>query len=169
MADPQPKEQETMIKRSHKLLVTSAAVLGVFLGAGAIAVPATASTRPATALPAVGTNIDQAFEGETNCNVGRWHYCLWYSQNTNGAIWGTNQQRFGTIIATYPDGGAPGAGKPVRNDAASMADNTSNCNVTTWVDRNYMGDFNWLEPMWWGNLTSSLRNNEASISYNNCS
>ena len=156
-----------MIKRSHKLLVTATAVAGTFLGTGIMAAPAMGTTHPAVGLPATSTNIDQGYEGETNCSVGRWHYCLWYSQNTNGAVWGTNQQRFGTIIATYPDGNPAGGGKPVRNDAASMADNTSNCNVTTWVDPNYTGAFNWLEPYWWGNLTSNLRNNEASISYNN--
>jgi hypothetical protein len=123
---------------------------------------------PATAQPAAtGTNIDQAFEGESGCSAGGWHYCLFYGQNISEAMWGTNQQNFGTIIATFPNNGT-GAGKSVRNDAASMADNTGNCNVTTWVDPNFTGNFNWLEPMFWGNLTSGLRNNEASISYNNC-
>ena len=158
-----------MMKRRQGLLVTSAAVLGTFFGAGAITAPAMASTHPATtARPDTSTNIDKAFEGESGCSSGSWAYCLWYGQNIGGAMWGTTQQRFGTIIATFPNNGA-GAGKPVRNDAASMADNTSDCNVTTWVDPNYTGAFNWLEPGWWGNLTSNLRNNEASISYNSCS
>jgi|ERR1022692_206074 Peptidase inhibitor family I36 len=160
-----------MLRRRQKLVVTSAAVLGTFLGTVTMTAPAMASTHPATARPAAtGTNIDLGFEGETGCDaaIHRWHYCLWYSQNLGGAMWGTNQQTFGTIIATYPSNGT-GAGKPVRNDAASMADNTPNCNVTTWVDTNYTGDFNWLKPMFWGNLTSTLHNNEASISYNNCS
>jgi len=158
-----------MIKRRQRLLVTSAAVLGTFLGAGAMTAPAMASTHPATnAQAATGTNIDKAYEGESGCSSGRWHYCLWYGQNIGEAMWGTNQQTFGTITATFPNNGT-GAGQPVRNDAASMADNTGNCNVTTWVYPNYTGAFNWLEPMYWGNLTSGLRNNEASISYNNCS
>lgn len=132
-------------------------------------VPAMASTHPGTtAQAATGTNIDKGFEGETGCGAARWHYCLFYSPNVATAMWGTNQQNFGTITATFPNNGT-GAGQPVRNNAASMADNTGNCNVTTWVYPNYTGDFNWLEPMWWGNLTSTLRNNEASISYNNCS
>jgi hypothetical protein len=159
-----------MIKRRQRLLVTSAAVLGTFLGAGAIGTPAMAGTHSATsAQRATGTLIDQGFEGETNCGISGWHYCLFYSPNTNGAWWGTNQQNVGTITATFPNDHNPGAGQPVRNNAASMADNTGNCNVTTWVYPNYTGDFNWLKPMWWGNLTSTLRNNEASISYNNCS
>lgn len=159
-----------MIKRRQRLLVTSAAVLGTFLGAGAGTAPAMASTHPATARPAAtGTNIDQGFEGETSCGVSGWRYCLFYSPNLTGAWWGSTQQRFGTITATYPFDHNPGGGQPVRNNAASMADNTSNCNVTTWVYPNYTGSFNWLKPMWAGNLTSGLRNNEASISYNNCS
>jgi hypothetical protein len=158
-----------MTKRHPRLLVTSVAVLGTFLGAGAMAAPAMASTHPAAVRPAAtGTNISYGFEGETGCGAGRWHYCLFYGTNVGEAMWGTNQQTFSTITATYPHNGT-GGGKPVRNDAASMADNTSTCNVTTWVYPNYTGDFNWLKPMYWGNLTSTLRNNEASISYNNCS
>jgi hypothetical protein len=158
-----------MIKRRQRLLVTSVAVLGTFLGAAAMTVPAMASTHPAaTAQPAASTNIDKGFEGETGCSSGRWAYCLWYAQNVGGAMWGTNQQNTGTITATFPNNGS-GAGDPVRNDAASMADNTPDCNVTTWVYPNYTGAFNWLEPMYWGNLTSNLHNNEASISYNSCS
>jgi hypothetical protein len=159
------------MKRRQRLLVTWAAVLGALFGAGALTAPAMASTHPATAAAAAtSTNIDQGFEGETSCAAQRWHYCLFYSQNTYGAWWGTNQRTFGTITATYPTNlPNPGAGQPVRNNAASMADNTENCNVTTWVYPNYTGAFNWLKPMYWGNLTSNLRNNEASISYNNCS
>jgi hypothetical protein len=158
-----------MIKRRQRILVTSAAVLGTFLGAGAIATPAMAGTHTAASTQrATGTLIDQAFEGESGCSAARWHYCLFYSPNISAAMWGTNQQNVGTITATFPNNGT-GAGQPVRNNAASMADNTSNCNVTTWVYPNYTGDFNWLKPMWWGNLTTTLRNNEASISYNNCS
>jgi hypothetical protein len=153
-------------------LVTSAAGLGTFLGAGVMTASAMASTNPATAArPDTSTNIDKGYEGESACAIAGWKYCLFYLQNFNGAVWGTNQKTIGTITGTfsdeYPD--VAGAGDPVRNDAASMADNTDNCNVTTWVYPNYTGAFNWLEPMWDGNLTSSLRNNEASISYNNCS
>jgi hypothetical protein len=134
-----------------------------------MAAPALASTHPAAAArPAASTNIDKGFEGESGCSAGRWHYCLWYGQNIGEAMWGTNQQNVGTITARFFNDGT-GAGQAVRNNAASMADNTNNCNVTTWVYPNYTGAFNWLEPMWWGNLTSNLRNNEASISYNNCS
>src|ERR1035437_2008222 len=123
-----------MIKRHQRLLVTSAAVLGTFLGAGAMTAPAMASTHPAVASThttnapaATGTNIDKAFEGESGSSAGRWYYCLFYQQN------------FGTIIVTFPNNRS-GAGNPVRHDAASMADNTGNCNVTTWVYPNFTGD-----------------------------
>jgi hypothetical protein len=158
-----------MMKRRQRLLVISTAVLGTFLGAAAMTAPAIASTHTATAVrPATSTNIDKGFEGETGCSAGRWHYCLFFGQNVAEAMWGTNQQNTGTITATFPNNGT-GAGQAVRNNAASMADNIGNCNVTTWVFPNFTGAFNWLDPMWWGNLTSNLRNNEASISYNNCS
>ena len=153
----------------QRLLVTSAAVLATVFGAGAMAAPAMASTHPATARPAyTGTNISYEYEGNSGCANANWKYCLYYQQNLGGAYWGTNQQTFKTIIATYPDDGLAGQGKPVRNDAASMANNTPNCHVTTWVYPNYVGDFNWLLPTYWGNLTSTLHNNEASISYNTC-
>jgi hypothetical protein len=69
----------------------------------------------------------------------------------------------------------PGYGQAVRNNAASMENGTPNCNVTTWVYPNYVGDFNWLSPGEGGNLSPNandpqqLRNNEASIDLNTCS
>lgn len=156
--------------RRQRLLVTSAAVLGTFFGAVAMTAPAMADTHPATAkAPAyTGTNISSGLINNTSCRAHGWEYCLYYSPNLGGAYWGTNQRTFGTITATFPNNGT-GGGKPVRNDAGSMANNTGFCNVTTWVSPNYVGDFNWLFPTYWGNLTSTLHNNEASISYNNCS
>jgi hypothetical protein len=159
-----------MLRRRQKLVVTSAAVLATVFGAGAMAAPAMASTHPGTVRPAsgTGTNISTLGMNGNSCHNAGWKYCLYYQQNLGGAYWGTKQQTFGTIIATYPDDGLAGQGKPVRNDAASMVNNTPDCNVTTWVDPNYTGDFNWLWPTFWGNLTSTLHNNEASISYNTC-
>lgn len=157
----------------RRLLVTSAAVLAAVFGAGAMTAPALAGTHPAPARPAAsgtnatGTNISYGPVGNSSCRAHGWEYCLYYQQNQGGAYWGTNQRTFGTITATFPNNGA-GHGQPVRNNAASMVDNTQTCNVTTWVYPNYVGDFNWLWPTFWGNLTPTLHNNEASISYNNC-
>jgi hypothetical protein len=157
-----------MMELRQRLLVTSAAVLATGFGAGAMAAPAMAGTHPAPARPAyTGTNISYGPVGNSGCRDSGWAYCLYYHQNLGGAYWGTNQQTFGTITAKFPNNGA-GQGQPVRNNAASMADDTQTCNVTTWVYPNYVGDFNWLFPLFWGNLTPTLRNNEASISYNNC-
>jgi hypothetical protein len=153
--------------------VTSVAVLGTFLGAGAMTVPAMAGTHPAaTAQPETSTNIDTVYHNENNgnnaCNNSLWYYCLWYSQNYTGAEWGSKVSSYSTITATFPDNGT-GEGRPVRNDAASMGDATESCNVTTWYSPGFVGAFNWLEPGWTGNLTANLHNNEASISYNSCS
>jgi hypothetical protein len=160
-----------MMMRRQRLLVTSAAVLGTFFGAVAMTAPAMAGTHPATAKApaATGTNIGVFGPDNGRCRTHSptWDYCLYYQQNQGGAYWGSTQQTFRTIIASYPYNGT-GGGKPVRNDAASMMDNTQTCNVTTWVSPGYVGDYNWLFPTFWGNLTPTLHNNEASISYNNC-
>ncbi len=116
------------------------------------------------------TNIDQWTPGNTCSNAG-FQFCLWYAQGqgTGGAGWG-GRGSVGTISGTFTIGGSSqaGYGQAVRNNAASMTNVTSNCNVTVWVSPNYTGDFNWLHPDKAGNLTSNLRNNEASISANNC-
>jgi hypothetical protein len=168
-----------MIKRRQRLLVTSAAVLGTFLGAGAMTAPAMASTHPTvasthpatTAQPATSTNIDSVYYNGDNgtfaCKDNAWYYCLWYGPNYTGAEWGSQVSSYKTITATFPDNGT-GEGQPVRNNAASMGDATAGCNVTTWFSPGFVGPFNWLEPGWAGNLTANLRDNEASISYNHC-
>jgi hypothetical protein len=142
LTDLQPKGTENLIKRRQGLLVISVAVLGTFLGAGAMTAPAMASTHPAvasmrtTAAPAAtGTNIDSVYHNGDNgtfaCGDHPWYYCLWYSPNYTGAEWGSQVSSYKTIIATFPDNGT-GEGTPVRNNAASMGDATEGCNVTTW-------------------------------------
>lgn len=160
------------MKQRQRLLVTSAAVLATFFGAGAMTAPAMASTHPAAAVrPNASTNIDTTYynadQGNFACANG-WNYCLWYSPNYSGAEWGSSQvQSDKTITATFPDNGT-GGGQAVRNNAASMGDGTEGCNVTTWYSPDFVGPFNWLYPGWAGNLTSNLRDNESSISYNSC-
>jgi Peptidase inhibitor family I36 len=164
-----------MIKRYQRFLVTSAAVLGTFLGAGAMTAPAMASTPPAaTAQPATSTNIDSVYHNGDNGTFAcgpkgyAWDYCLWYGPNYTGAEWGSKVSSYKTITATFPDNGT-GEGQPVRDNAASMGNSTTGCNVTTWYSPGFTGPFNWLDAGWTGNLTASLRDNEASISYNHCS
>ena len=136
-----------MMKRPQGLLVTPAAILGTFFGASAKAVPVMASPQPVVTRT-TSTKCSRA--RLLAASAGR-HYCLLYSQNACGARRGSNKQKFGTITATFPDNQGAGSGDPVRNNAASMADNTGDCNVTTWVGPNFTGAFNWLEPMYWGN------------------
>ena len=124
--------------------------------------------------PAIGsssTNIDSWKPGSTCSSAGH-QFCLWYAQGdgTGGAGWGSSGS-VGTISGTFTIGGsgAAGYGQAVRNNAGSMTNATSNCNVTTWYSPNYTGPYNWLSPDEAGNLTSGLHNNEASISANTCS
>ena len=117
------------------------------------------------------TNISSWTPGSTCSNAGH-QFCLWYAQGqgTGGAGWGSSGS-VSTISGTFTIGGsgAAGYGQAVRNNAASMTNVTTNCNVTTWYSPGYTGAFNWLSPDKGGNLTSNLRNDEASISANNCS
>jgi hypothetical protein len=162
-----------LVKRAV-VQVAAAALVIAGIGLAASPVSASAKVNPAHARtthirPATSTNIDLWFGGLPNCysvQLG-WWYCLWYSPGGTGAIWGSTNKNTGTITGRFEFGGA-GNGKAVRNNAASMGNPTGNCNVTTWVSPNYSGAFNWLDPEWDGNLTSNLRNNEASISANHC-
>lgn len=127
------------------------------------------NTLTAGTASAAGTNIDFYSNGAQTCFNATGTadiYCLWFSPGMINGVWGTKNQNTGTITANFTQG--DGA---VRNNAASMANNTSNCNVTTWVSPNFVGDFNWLHRGDGGNLTSGsipLRNNEASINANTC-
>ena len=118
-----------------------------------------------------GTHITGWTPG-TTCSAAGHQFCLWYAQGqgTGGAGWGSSGS-VGTISGTFTIGGsgAAGYGQAVRNNAASMTNVTTNCNVTTWYSPNYTGPYNWLSPDTGGNLTSTLHNNEASISANTCS
>lgn len=143
-----------------------AAVLTAAVGLAAGAVGLSAGAANAT-----GWNIN-GWTPSSACLNSPYLYCLWYhaGQGTGGAGWGSTALNTGTISGTFFIGGsgAAGYGKPVRNDAASMSNGTTNCNVTTWVYPNYTGNYNWLSPAYGGNLNYALVNNEASISANNC-
>jgi hypothetical protein len=152
----------------------------------AVAVLAAAGSGTAIAAPAVassGVNIDssgvtsQQYEaGYADCEdeeiMNRTlPYCLFYSQGFGSLVWGSRSANVGTISGNFDYTNGTSSSYPVRNDAASMIDISSNCNVTTWVSPNYTGDWNWLKPASGGNLSQGsipLRNNEASISENNC-
>jgi Peptidase inhibitor family I36 len=135
------------------LAMAAMASLGVGLAAG----PASASG-----------NIDGWHP--TGCHNYGEYYCLWYSPYGEGAGWGSSASSTDIISATFGNiSGGAGQGQPVRNNAASMSNGTLHCHVTTWVDPHEQGAYNWLDADWGGNLTSQLRNNEASININTCS
>lgn len=117
------------------------------------------------------------------CSHSAYNWCLYYSPggangnsaffNYFGGVPNLSGYTFGT--GENKDPSVPGYGQAVRNNAASLEDGTPNCNVTTWVSPNYVGNYNYLNAGWGGNLTPNsadpqqLRNNEASINVNSCS
>lgn len=150
----------TVKTRSLRMKMFAGAALSFAMIAGGVlaASPASAS----------GKNINFYSSGYTNCQNHNPNdfYCLWYSPGLLNGVWGSTAAGTRTITGSFTQG--DGA---VRNNAASMANDTINCHVTTWVSPGYTGDYNWLNALWGGNLTSGsipLRNNEASINTNNC-
>ncbi|WP_329375672.1 peptidase inhibitor family I36 protein [Streptomyces sp. NBC_01351] len=99
-------------------------------------------------------------------NIQRKDVCLYYSPGAEGAMWWTSFSYDAAIDGTFSDDGygSAGAGQQVRNNAAS-AENSTACRLGIWVYPNYVGDVNWVPAYRGGNLTSNLRNNEASIGY----
>lgn len=131
--------------------------------ASALAVSALAA-GPAMA----GGNIDSstASTGVSQCeNETSDYYCLWYSQNYAGGVWGAQVSKEDPISGNFTGSGA-GVGHAAINSAASMANPTVECNLTTWYATNFSGPYDWLDPLNAGNLTSDLRNNEHMIQLN---
>ncbi|MFI1753594.1 hypothetical protein [Streptomyces sp. NPDC020571] len=118
--------------------------------------------------------------GATSWNIDTWssfwqpcgtYMCLYYSPNLDNASWTptrTSDANLGGNTFANHGTGSAGAGQVVRNNAASMGNNTTNCHVTTFVSPNFTGDANWLHAGHAGNLNSRLRNNEASIRVDSC-
>lgn len=121
-------------------LVAAMALVGV----GAAVAPASAT----------GWNVDSWSD---HCNYTGVYGCLYYSPNGAGGIFKSN--------GYYPDlsGYKFSDGHAVRNNAASIGNNTTNCGSTTWVYAHAGGDFNWVHAGRGGNLNSALRNNENSF------
>jgi hypothetical protein len=107
-------------------------------------------------------------------------YCLWYftGKGTGGYGWAgkatstyniPETTKF-TISGSCPlgSGSACGEGDYVYNDAESMSNATSDCNVTVWEDYNNAGDADWLSPVQAGNLTATLSDHDESIDANSC-
>ncbi|MGW5465467.1 hypothetical protein [Streptomyces sp. NPDC003996] len=134
--------------------------------------PARAGVLMATAALALGglaghaearsANIS-SWNSRSDCDVrSRYDLCLYYSPNAKNAAYRTTLLKVGDLGTKRFGGSGAGYGQKVRNNAAS-AQNGTVCNVGIWYSTNYRGDSNWLSPHKGGNLTSWMRNNEASI------
>ncbi|WP_052443345.1 hypothetical protein [Streptacidiphilus neutrinimicus] len=132
-----------------------------------------------TAALMVGVLAGEA--GATSTNIDSWStstapvrcakaLCLYYSPNAEGAIWQNGEAGAGDLgYWSFANDNAPGsnsgagAGQGVRNNAASAENGATNCSMGIYVYPNSTGDSNVLDPGRGGNLTSNLRNNEASV------
>ncbi|MGW2106321.1 hypothetical protein [Streptomyces sp. NPDC001948] len=134
-----------------------------------IAVAATSAATLALA-PTAGasTNIDTWSSFWQPCGT---YMCLYYSPNLTNASWtpsGTSDSDLsGNKFANHGTGSA-GAGQVVRNNAASMGNNTTNCRVAVFYSTGFKGDANWLHAGHAGNLNGDLRNENASIRVDSC-
>ncbi|MER8088870.1 peptidase inhibitor family I36 protein [Streptomyces sp. NPDC058316] len=143
------------LKRASLVAATVAAVSAAALGL--------APTAGATS-----TNIDTWSSFWQPCGT---YMCLYYSPNLTNASWtpsGTSDADLsGNKFGNHGTGSA-GAGQVVRNNAASMGNNTTNCHVTVFYSPSFKGDSNWLHAGHAGNLNTRLRNNDASIRVDSC-
>lgn len=157
-------QEESVINRYRAGLLAVASALAV---SALVASPAMASTPP---------NIDSGTTGVTDClklgtvaNNNQPYFCMWYSPNYANAVWGPQILVQDPITANF-SGTGTGGGQAVRNNAASMANPTALCNLTTWTGANYTGLDNWLDPDNAGNLTDTstdmVRNHDYIVSLN---
>lgn len=123
-----------------------------------MAVAAAAMALGAAAGQASASDISvSSWQTSSRCNYDTgYFFCLYYSPNHQGGMKGYNTTQVPTISGNFDDGHV------IRNDAASMEDGVY-CDARTWVYPNYNGDSNYVMGGYGGNLTSNLRNNEASI------
>ncbi|MFB7211211.1 hypothetical protein [Streptomyces sp. NPDC056255] len=140
-----------------------ASMVGIAVAATSAATLALAPTAGATS-----TNIDTWSSFWQPCGT---YMCLYYSPNLTNASWtpsGTSDSDLsGNKFANHGTGSA-GAGQVVRNNAASMGNNTTNCRVRVFYSPGFTGDSNWLTAGHAGNLNGNLRNNDASIRVESC-
>jgi len=131
------------------------------LAAGSVAAGATAASATSANISSWNTDSSPVRCGTTS----PYDFCLYYSPGAEGAVWKSTSAAVPNLSGhTFSnDGhGSAGAGQQVRNNAAS-AENATECNVGIWYSTDYSGNSDWLSPGKGGNLSSWLRNNEASI------
>lgn len=143
--------------RGRRLKVIALLVLGI---GGFTLVPEVAGAQ--------GVYISTYASGGTICRVDlNTDFCLYYSIGLHGAYYGRDYSVPVITSAFFGGAGLPGYGQLVRNNAASLANNTGSCDVGTWVYPTYVGPYNWTSQHDAGNLTTTgtivLRNNEASV------
>ncbi|MEV0784930.1 hypothetical protein AB0I52_18535 [Streptomyces sp. NPDC050423] len=138
------------------------------LAATAMAAVGAVTLGLAPAAGATSTNIDTWSSFWQPCGT---YLCLYYSPNLTNASWTptrtSDKDLAGNKFANHGTGTA-GAGQVVRNNAASMGNNTTNCHVAVFYSPGWKGDANWLHAGYAGNLNGDLRNNNASIRVDSC-
>ncbi|MGW0766373.1 hypothetical protein [Streptomyces sp. NPDC002676] len=152
------------IKEKQVIVKKIAARAGLVGAAAVMAMSGLAGQASADSANISSWNTDSS---PARC-TGSYSFCLYYSPDAEGAMWATSSDAVSNLSgATFHDDGhgSAGAGQGVRNNAASAenADNYAFCNVGIWVYPGFTGNSNWLSPGKGGNLTSWMRNNEASI------
>lgn len=101
-------------------------------------------------------------------------YCLYYSQGLYGGCYKDSVDVYDLNYVIFENcgEGSAGVGQRVGNNAASMGNKDTDCNVTAWYHAGWTAPSytyeNWLDPGYSGNLTSVMRNNERSINVNSC-
>lgn len=156
---------------SERGLNRSGLTRGLAAGAAALVAGLLVAGVPDTKAGASTAFIDQFNTGGSRCyadlqSTPSW--CLWYSPNMDGGVL-THSYNISTLSENFGNGGygTAGVGDPVRNDAASMANNNGGC-LYTYVYPGYVGNADGLEGWYGGNLDANLRNNEASIRWAGC-
>ncbi|MEV7686250.1 peptidase inhibitor family I36 protein [Streptomyces bungoensis] len=100
----------------------------------------------------------------TSCSSG--YACLFYHPNYTGAIFKQyySDPNYGDnyFVTSTASQGSEGAGKVVRNDAASVDNWDFNNAITIYYSPNYAGVHQTISAGGAANLNSSLRNNNAS-------
>ncbi|NDU72094.1 hypothetical protein GWI34_05565 [Actinomadura sp. DSM 109109] len=111
------------------------------------------------------------------------YYCLYYSPGLWNASWRPASTSDGDLSGNkfYDSGsfGSAGVGQVVRNNAAAMGNNTSNCRVAAFKYTSHTGNYEYLWAGYAGDLMNDLigqnyyfdglRNDEASIRTYSCS
>ena len=136
----------------RKLTVT-AALGAAALGGAMVAPPAQATSG----------NIS-SWTSSAACGPGSpYYFCLYYHTNATGGRFADATYAAISNLSGYTFSGSDGDGQPVRNNAASVQNGSTYCNVGIWYGTDFTGNSNWLNPGKGGNLTSYLANKEASI------